>query len=71
MKNPALLIANVTKEQALETMDFLYFDRIDMISETPNNSAVLWIKDSEVVAKWTEEYKNVMISKDFVESIDK
>lgn len=70
MKNPALLIANVTKEQSLETMDFLYFDRIDMISETPNNF-VLWIKDGEVVAKWTEEYKNVMISKDFVESIDK
>ena len=71
MKNPTLLIANVTKEQALETMDFLYFEHIDMISETPNNSVVLWIKDGEVVAKWTDEYKNVMISKNFVEGIDK
>ena len=65
MKNPTLLIANVTREQALETMNFLYFNRD--IYTISNTAIVLWYnKNDEVIAKWTDEYRNVMISKDFV-----
>lgn len=70
MKNPTLLKANVNKEQALETMDFLYGWRGIYVDYTPaTNDKIVWISDDVVIAKWTEEYKNIMISKDFVEKI--
>ena len=65
MKRPTFLKTNVNKEQALEIMDFLYGRFIDFISETPNNK-ILWIANDEVLAKWTNEYKNITISEDFV-----
>ena len=68
MKNPILLKANVNKEQALETMDFLYSEYIDFVSKTPNNK-ILWISNDVTVAKWTDEYRNIMISEDFVNMV--
>lgn len=68
MTNPILLKANVNKEQALETIDFLYGEYIDFVSETPDNK-ILWISNGVTVAKWTNEYRNIMISEDFVNMV--
>lgn len=68
MTKPILLRANANKEQALETIDFLYGEYIDFVSETPDNK-ILWISDGATVAKWTDEYKNIMISEDFTNMV--
>jgi hypothetical protein len=65
MKRPTFLKVNVDKDEALEIVNFLYGRFIDFISETPDNK-ILWIANGETVAKWTNEYKNIMISEDFV-----
>lgn len=66
MKNPTLLKANVSREEAEELMDYLYCERsLKLDYET----YIEWVDINDVnetVAKWTEEYKNIMISKDFL-----
>lgn len=66
MKNPTLLKANVSREEAEELMDYLYRERsLKLDYET----YIEWVDINDVnetVAKWTEEYKNIMISKDFL-----
>ena len=66
MKKPTLLKANVSREEAEELMDYLYCERsLKLDYET----YIEWVDINDVnetVAKWTEEYKNIMISKDFL-----
>lgn len=66
MKNPTLLKVNVSREEAEELMDYLYCERsLKLDYET----YIEWVDINDVnetVAKWTEEYKNIMISKDFL-----
>jgi hypothetical protein len=72
MKNPTLLKSNVDREQAIEIMEFLYCDYIRKTIYTPNKGTgyIIWIdyNDNEI-AKWTNEYRNIMISKDFLNSV--
>ena len=72
MKNPTLLKSNVDREQAIEIMKFLYWDYIRKTIYTPNKGTgyIIWIdyNDNEI-AKWTNEYRNIMISKDFLDSV--
>ena len=72
MKNPTLLKSNVNREQAIEIMEFLYCDQIRKAIYTPNKGTgyIIWIdyNDNEI-AKWTNEYRNIMISKDFLNSV--
>ena len=70
MKNPTLFMQNITREQAEEVMDYLYYlyceHNIKSRFTEINGGVVTWIYNGEVIAKWTEEYKNIMISKDFI-----
>lgn len=72
MKNPTLLKENITLDEAEELMDYLYCERIDFISrydkDIMGNNSVSWFSNGEHVAKWTETFKNLMISKDFLEN---
>ena len=68
MKNSTLFASNINKEQALEVMDYIYCEYIDFISETLDNK-IMWFYNNEVIAKWTNEYRNIMISKDFVDFV--
>lgn len=74
MKHPALLKANVTANEAIELMDYLYCERItkmEDISEIAplhDRRIIIWFCNEEAVAKWTSDYKNIMISKDFLEN---
>lgn len=65
MKNPTLLKAMVSREEAEELIDYLYCERIDFVSRYKDET-ISWFSNNELVAKWTEEYKNIMISKDFL-----
>lgn len=68
MKNPTLFANNITKEQALEVMDYIYCEYVDYISTTPDDK-IMWFYNDEMIAKWTNEYRNIMISKDFVDFV--
>lgn len=69
MKNPMLLKANVTRDEAKELIDYLYCEFIEV--EVEDLDEISWYSKGKKIAKWTEEYKNIMISKDFLEkSID-
>ena len=63
MKNPTLFANNITKEQALEVMDYIYCEYVDYISTTPDDK-IMWFYNNEMIAKWTNEYRNIMISKE-------
>lgn len=75
MKNPTLLKANVTADEAIELIDYLYCERTHHIGsykdESNNMTYITWFeneKNNSCFAKWTEAYKNIMISKDFLEN---
>lgn len=74
MKNPILLKANVGREEAIELIDYLYCDRITEtetkteIAPLHDRIVIIWFCNGEKVAKWTSDYKNIMISKDFLEN---
>lgn len=65
MKNPTLLKAMVSREEAEELIDYLYCEKIDFISRYKDET-ICWFRNNELVAKWTSAYKNIMISKDFL-----
>lgn len=65
MKNPTLLKAMVSREEAEEIIDYLYCERIDFVSRYKDET-ISWFSNNELVAKWTSAYKNIMISKDFL-----
>ena len=69
MKNPTLLKENVDRDQAVEVMDFLYSWYITRCSL--QEECILWYHEDELIAKWTKEYRNIMISKDFVDEVSK
>lgn len=66
MKNPTLLKANVDREEALEIMDYLYCEHIDFTSEYKTET-ITWFCNDKPIAKWTDMYRNIMISKDFLD----
>ena len=68
MKKPILFANNITKEQALEVIDYIYCEYVDYISITPDDK-IMWFYNDEMIAKWTNEYRNIMISKDFVDFV--
>lgn len=75
MKNPTLLKANVTKEEAEELIDYLYCEFIKKTNtfDYANETILIeWYDTEENVepfAKWTDTYRNIMISKDFLEKV--
>lgn len=72
MKNPTLLMTNVTEEQALEIMDYLYCEFIRKTVKNHFENYIIWIDyNNNEVAKWTNEYRNIMISKDFLDFVKK
>ena len=48
-------------------MDLLYCEYNIVAKTSPSETLVLWTFNGKGIATWTNEYRNVMISKDFVE----
>lgn len=66
MKNPTLLKANVEREEAIELVDYLYCEKTLMLDY---EDYIEWVDINDVnstVIKWTNTYKNIMISKEML-----
>lgn len=68
--NSVCLKSNLLKEQAEEIMDFLYCDKFDTVQYENNDTIIpMWVKwfsNGKMIAKWTYEYKNLMIDKSLI-----
>jgi hypothetical protein len=71
MKNPTLFKNNLTDEQACEIMNYLFCEHIYYVGKTSDNKIMWFNRKDEMIAKWTDEYKNLMISKDFLDFVHK
>lgn len=72
IKQPTLLRANVTQSKALDVMSMLYGEYISVFYDASNNTLVWYDKDTnEPIAKWTEDFRNIMISLPWIASIAK
>lgn len=65
---PTLLKSNVTREEAIEIMDYLYCEYIEHIDKYDNN-IIEWFANGNKIAKWTDMYRNIMIDEDFLNGI--
>ena len=66
MKNIICLKTNVDRDEALELMDYLYCEKIKNV-ET-DGTYIRWYDDEKDIAKWTEEYRNIMIDSTILNS---
>lgn len=72
IKQPTLLRANVTQSKALDIMSMLYGEYISVFYDASTDTLTWYDKDTyEPIAKWTEDFKNIMISLPWVTSIAK
>ena len=72
MESPICLKSNIDMLSAIEVIDYLYCDKyITRTSEEENGKTVVinWFdKNTKLIAKWTNEYRNLMISKKLLDN---